>query len=327
VTIGGVAFKKQGTTLALATPDADDQIVFGVVADVKEPNGENLFNVQKYLAFFKEQKADAVLVAGDSGETLADITVTLEHLAKSGLPTLVIPGNREPRAEFHKAIEGLAAKYPNLVDMASVRLVKFDDASVVSLPGYYDKRFIHAEEAGCLYTKADVDALAPIVAAAQKPVVLLAHAEPRGTGPGAIDAFADGNAGDKNLTEFLRANPVPFTIGANMQEAGGRAMDIESAPIKEGEAKAQLFLNPGPADTVAWRLNDGGWSYGMAATLTVKGGSASYKMYKAAQLTEAEITEARKLDPATAAAEPAAPAPAEAKPAEAKPAEAPKATK
>jgi hypothetical protein len=113
-----------------------------------------------------------------------------------------------------------------------------------------------------------------------------------------------------------------------MQEAGGRAMDIDSNPIKEGEAKAQLFLNPGPADTVAWRLNDGGWSYGMAATLTVKGGNASYKMFKAAQLTETEIAEARKLDPAPAAAEPApAAAPAEAKPAEAKPAEAPKATK
>ena len=295
--IGARTFKLQGSTLTVTGEDADDQVVFGVIANVKEATGENLFNLRRYLEFFKAEKVEAILVAGDSAEKADGIAQVLEPIAKAGLPTFVIPGNRESRSDFHAAIKGLAAKYPGLFDMSVVRLVNFDDASVVSLPGYYDKRFIHAGEDGCQYFKEDVAALEPIVAAATQPVVLLSHAEPLGKGNDAIDAFSDGNAGDANLTAFLRGHKAPFVIAANIQEAGGRATDLDSTPIAENTPKAQLLLNPGLADSTPWQLKTGGWSYGMVSTLTVKGGQASYKLLKSAQLTEKETAEARKLEP------------------------------
>ncbi len=298
IKVGTRTFKLQGSTLTVTGEDADDQVVFGVIANVKEATGENLFNLRRYLDFFKAEKVEAILVAGDSAEKADGIVQVLEPIAKAGLPTFVIPGNRESRADFHSALKTLSAKYPGIFDMSTIRLVNFDDASVVSLPGYYDKRFIHAGDEGCQYFKEDVGALEPIVKAATQPVVLLSHAEPLGKGNEAIDAFSDGNAGDANLTAFLRGNKVPFVVAANIQEAGGRATDLDSAPIAENIPKAQLLLNPGLADSTPWQLKTGGWSYGMVSTLTIKGGQGSYKLLKAAQLTEKETAEARKLEPA-----------------------------
>lgn len=284
---------------ALVTAPAGHEhgIVFGVIANLKEPTAENLFNMKHYLDFFAQQKVEAILVAGDSGETKDEVRGSLEPLAKSGLPLLVIPGNREARLDFHAAVAELDEKYPNVIDMSQVRLVKLGAASVVSLPGYYDRRFMHTGDGGCVYTKEDVYRLEPIMKLAEGPVVLLSHAEPHGEGREAIDAFQGGNGGDANLTDFLRTRNVPFGVFANMQEAGGRATDLDSNVIREGEAKDHLYLNPGLADSTEWQLNDGTNSHGMVASLTIKDGKASYKVYRVAALTQDEEIAAQKLLP------------------------------
>lgn len=304
ITLGKRKAKVTGSVLEVLEPDADNAIVLGIVPNLKEGTGENLFNIKRYADFFAAEKVEAILVPGDSGKRKESIVTVLEPLAKTGLPVFVIPGNNESRADFTAAMDDLTARYPNVVSMAKVRLAKLDDASIVSLPGYYDRRFIHLGEAGCQYFKEDVEALSPIVnAAGPAPVVLLSHAEPHFSGHTTIDAFEHGNAGDQNLTEFLRKSGVPFGIFANIHEAGGRAHDLATNLIREGEAKEQLFLNPGLADSTPWKMNDNTWSYGMVATLTVTGKTAAYKVFRAPQLTEAEQAQARKLEPATAAVE------------------------
>jgi Icc-related predicted phosphoesterase len=300
--IGKRSFRRTGAILTEVGGHPDKEIVFGVIANIKEPTPENLFNIKRYLEFFNAQKAEVILVAGDSGETKDEISGSLEAVAKSGLPVLAIPGNREPRLEFHESVAALTPKYPNLVDMSKVRLAKFDDASIISLPGYYDKRFIHAGDAGCLYFKEDVERLAQIVEAAPQPVVMLSHAEPRGENHEAIDAFPDGNAGDANITAFLKTNKVPFGVFANIQESGGRAMDLDSRLIREGIPSDRLYLNPGLADATEWPLNDGTQSHGMVATLTIKDGKASYAVYRAKPLTDSEQAALR--TPTAAAATP-----------------------
>ncbi len=300
VKVDGRTFRQQGATLTLTEPDQSREIVFGVLANLMEPTGENLFNDQRYLKFFADAKAQAILVAGDTGDSREETMGTVEPLAKSGLPVLVIPGNHEGRTAFRSALDALHAKYPNVVDMTRIRLVRFGAASVVSLPGYYDARFLNQGPAGCQYFKEDVSALAPIIAAATQPVVLLSHAEPYGHGHEAIDAFKDGNAGDWNLTAFLRTHPVPFGVAANILEAGGRATDLDSNLIREGAFVPRLYLNPGEADSTAWNLNDGTTSHGMVATLTIHGSLAAYQTFRVAQLSMAEEAEAGKLAPTAA---------------------------
>jgi Icc-related predicted phosphoesterase len=299
--IGKGTWTRNGALVAAPATHAASGIVLGVIANLKEPTAENLFNLKRYLDFFAEQKADAILVAGDSGGTREEIEGSLEPLAASGLPVLAIPGNREARLDFHAAVAHLDEKHPNVIDMSQVRLVKLAGASVVSLPGYYDKRFMHMGDGGCLYTKEDVDHLEPIIRMAEGPVVLLAHAEPHGTWREAIDAFQGGNTGDANLTDFIKTRSVPFGVFANILEAGGRATDIDSNVIREGEAKDRLYLNPGLADATEWQLNDGTTSHGIVASLTITEGKASYRLYRAKALTQDEETAAQKLLPPTKA--------------------------
>jgi hypothetical protein len=58
-----------------------------------------------------------------------------------------------------------------------------------------------------------------------------------------------------------------------------------------------LYLNPGPADSTRWEMNDKSVGYGFAAVLTISGKEASWKLYKNAKLTKEEKAEAKKLDP------------------------------
>lgn len=303
-TLGKLQAKVTGTVLDVVTTDEDEKATFGLIANLKEPTGENLFNVGRYLEFFTAQGVDAILVAGDTGDaenTESSVSALLEPLAKTGLPVFVIPGSREASAGFSAALSALSAKYSNVVNMSQVRLVNFDDASIVSLPGYYDARYIAAGEEGCQYFKEDVDALAGIVKAAKAPVVLLSHAEALGEGREALDAFPDGNAGDANLAAFIKSNKVPFGVFANIHEAGGRAADLSGKLATEDVPQKSLFVNVGLGDSTPWKLNDGTWSYGLVATLKIDGDQASYKAYRAPQLTDDERTNARALEPASAA--------------------------
>jgi Icc-related predicted phosphoesterase len=299
--VGGHHFVESASTVAVTDADADDKAVFGVLANLKEATDENLLNLRKYVLFFEERKVEAVLVAGDVAERQGPIVRLLEPLAATGLPVLVVPGNHEARADFRAALDELAKAHPNVVDMTRVRLVRFDDASIVSLPGYHDPAFITLGEEGCQYHAEDVEALAPIVAAARGPAVLLAHAEPYGHGGMAIDAVADGNAGDARLTRFLRSGAIPFVVGANIHEAGGRATDLESNPVKEGEPAPRLLLNPGAADAVGWQQRDGSRVQGLAATLTIQAGRGTFHLFRAPPLTEAELAGARAADTTTTA--------------------------
>lgn len=287
--LGGRTFKRTGTVLSVASADPNRRAVLGVIANLKEATPENKVNLEVFSKFFREEKAEALLVDGDSGDETNEIEASLEAVARLDFPTFVVPGNREPRADYQAAIARVIARHANMVNMTQTRLVNFDSVSVVSLPGYYDKHFLNAGEGGCQYFKEDVDALAPIVAAASGPVLLLSHAEPRGTGHEAIDAFMDGNAGDAYLASFIRGHAVPFGVFANMQEAGGHATDIDSNVIHAGDVRDHLYLNVGAADATEWAMNDNTRSHGMANVVIVEGRKASFKVFRASEQAPANL--------------------------------------
>ena len=309
VTIRDRKFVRNGHELRIegSAPEGAE-VRIGVLANLNVANGENLFNLRRYLAEFEKAGVELILVAGDSGDELAAIEGNLRAVAEAGVPVLAIAGNRERTRDFVAAVENVRKEKPNLLNGHQIRQLGLHGLDIVTLPGYHDPRYIHPEAGeGCQYFVEDVKAVQELAAQAKNPVLLLAHGQPKGVTRDALDVIApDGeHIGDSNLNEAIRAANIRFGIFANVKEAGGKALaDLEgNRVVPEGEWSEALYLNPGAADSLEWTMNDGTPAHGMAAILHFKDGKASYRVYRAPKLTEAEREEAAKLAPAKVAAD------------------------
>ena len=295
---GDRAATLSGYKLAFTDKDADGALVLGVLGPINEDSGENVLALRKYVKFFQEQKADGIVVTGDVGEVADGIARVLKMLAESKLPVFVITGNRECRADFTDGVNAAKKDFANIVNMNEVRVVEFPEATLVSLPGYHNPEYVHCQ-AGCIYYKSTLDEVVKAAKEAKSPAVLISHGPPKGTGALALDYDKNGNQGNEEINKAIKAGGIAYGVFSNFKEAGGSAtVDAEgTAAVKEGEAAKSLFLNPGPADTVGWEMNDKVKSVGMASLLTFKDGAASFKVHRLAAMTKAEKAEAKKLNP------------------------------
>ncbi len=282
--IAGKTYDRKGSTITLEGNDADDEFILGQISDVKDHNPDNAANLQVLLGWMKNEKVDAIAVTGDLGETEDSIEKVLHDVAGVGVPVLAIIGNRECRDHWDQAVKAVQKDFKNVINMNLVRVFNTDDASVVSMPGYYNRAYLHCAD-GCEYTPDDVNALPDVAKAATGPVnILISHGPPLQAGPLAIDRIHEGaNVGDPALAELLQKNPTlfPFGLFGNIQEAGGYATDLSGKTRVAAETYVDSFyLNPGPADAVRWVMLDGTESVGMAGLVKVKGKQASYKVYR-----------------------------------------------
>jgi Icc-related predicted phosphoesterase len=267
-----------GYKLSIEGPSPQGQLILGVLGPINEDSAQNVAALKKYLAFFAEQKAGAIIVTGDVGEVAAGIARVLKLLASSNLPVLVVVGNRECRADFTDGVAEAQKEFPNVINMNQVREVEFAEATVISLPGYHDPNFINCA-AGCRYYPSTVDEVVQLAKSAKAPVVLISHGPPRGEGSQALDyAISGGNVGDPQINRAVADASIQFGVFSNIKEAGARATDLAGTTVFAADTRASsLFLNPGPADTTAWQMNDGTKSAGMASVLVIQGGQASWK--------------------------------------------------
>lgn len=287
-----------GYRLEFKEPDADGQQVFGVLGPLNEDSGPNLLTIKKYLQFFAAEKVDAILVTGDTGEVAEGIQRTLKAVADAKVPVLAIIGNRECRADFTDATAAAQKDTSFVLNMNQFREVVFPGATVVSLPGYHDPNYINCAT-GCQYFKSTVDEVIRMAKEAKNPVVLLAHGPPHGEGSQALDyASTGGNVGDPEVSRALREGGIHFGAFSNIKEAGARATDLAGTTlVKPDVPSKELYVNPGPADTMGWEMNDNTKSTGMAAVLRIKGDTATWRHYRAKPLSAAEKQQARALDP------------------------------
>jgi len=295
--LAGRKATRTGTTLSFADADADGALVLGVLGPINEDSGANRLALRKYNAFFKEQGVDAIVVTGDVGEVASGIAGALGEVAAAGKPVFVIAGNRECEADYVEGVKAAQEKHPAIVDLNAVREVRFPEATLVSIPGYHDPDFINCES-GCRYYPSTVDEAITLAKAAKSPVVLVAHGPPAGKGSQSLDYAKTGsNVGAEEISRALREGGIPFGVFSNIKEAGARATDLAGTTIiPQGQEVSSLFLNPGPADTTDWGMNDRSVGHGFAATLRIKDGKASWKLFRAGPITGAERKQAKALE-------------------------------
>jgi Icc-related predicted phosphoesterase len=276
--IGQTTWELNGSTLTQKSPANADQIVIGIVSDIKEDSPENLTNIKTLVAWFKQKHADVIVVDGDSGQSREQLINVLSALGSSRLPTFVTIGNRESTKDYKQAMLALASDYSNVVDLSVVRRIHTPQADFISMPGYFNAAYIHAVD-GCHYVSSDIETLTELVKASKSPVVLVSHGGPRQIGELAIDRTSDQqNVGDPALADFIEKQHIPFGIFGNIHEAGGKATDLVGSRIlPQNTWQTSMYLNPGPVDSVRWQMNDKTESVGMGAIMIIKDGKASYE--------------------------------------------------
>ena len=258
----------------------DGKAVIGVVSTIKDADAKTIYNMKEFVKQWQKDGVEAVIVGGDIGNTRDATEMLLYTLAKPGWPVYVIMGNNDSRGSFYRAIQTINKKFPQVINLNIVRRVDEDDFDIISLPGYYDKRFIRSG-ASCLYKKEHILELDDIAKESNSPVIFVSHGPPKDKGKNGIDnAFEAGNVGDEKMNPFIDYHKIPFGIFGHIGEAGGKATDLNGKVIKQNKWSKKLYLNPGPGSSYPWFMNDESTVNGLAATLFIKGSKAKYKIIK-----------------------------------------------
>jgi hypothetical protein len=217
--------------------------------------------------------------------SLENVVEMVSVLADTDLPVLVIIGNRECKTTFNSAMATLAEDYPNVFNLNMVRRVDLDDLDIVSMPGYHDPEYVHCSWDKCLYYESDTLSIIKLAKESNDPVLLVSHGPPRQKDRNGIDVVSEGaNVGNPWLTSAIEKAGIAFGAFGNIQEAGGKATSLDGTSIiAQNQFVDSLFLNPGPADSMIWSMNDGTESKGMAAVVHFVGKKAKYKIFRIGQ--------------------------------------------
>ena len=276
LTIAGNTWTRSGSTLTLVGAPKS-RVVIGVIGAIKDAEPETRENLQRALQAFQKAGVDVVVANGDLvGNETSQIVPVVQMLgAVFPLPVLAHSGNYEWTSKLTEAFADAATTAPQLIDMNIVRDVDVGGFHVVSLPGYFDRRFL--QSGACHYSEDDVVAVterARSIAAAGGVVIVTSHGPPLGTTAGAHDVTSDGeNVGDPQINALLEQGGVRFGLFSHILESGGRAVvDVGATqPLKLPMKKkaSSLYINAGSASSFGWGMLGGTTSRGMAAVVVV----------------------------------------------------------
>ncbi len=278
---GTTTFMLSGSTLTLkhASGPARWQgpLKIGVLGAIKDAEAETRENVKKAAAAFKKAGVHVVVANGDlvGDETSALVPVVRMLGEELDVPVLAHSGNYEWTSAFTEALANGAVTWPHVINMNIVRDVDFGGIHIVSLPGYFNRKF--AQSGACHYEPDDVIELtrhARSLADRGDVVVLTSHGPPLGTSASSLDVTHEGtNVGDARINQLLTDGDVRFGLFSHILESGGRAVDdvagssVVALPMKA--ARKRLYVNAGAATSYGWGMISGKTSRGMAAIVTI----------------------------------------------------------
>ncbi|MBI3179468.1 MAG: hypothetical protein HYZ27_07380, partial [Deltaproteobacteria bacterium] len=273
--------------LEVETPDGDKKIVIGVVSAIKDVSSGTKHNLKAALEWFKAEGVEWLVANGDLALEEFDLEEVIDLLAEPALPTLLVIGNSESTGSFARTLKDRVEKHPHLINGVLVRQILADDAELWTVPGYHDRRFVH-QNAGCVYKEEDIEALASLTPAGDRPLVLVAHGPPRGKGKTANDwIFDKQNVGDPMLNDLIKRKKIPFGLFGHILEAGGIGVGSDfSTRLSAGKTVGALHVNAGSLSGDPWQMNDGSTGTGMAMLVTIEGGKAKYAVKRFTPPTE-----------------------------------------
>ncbi len=283
VEIGGKTYLFEGSVLRVLNQDQDDRAVLGVLSATKDYFKASQRNVRYFLREFKRHGVEAIVMNGDIAYEEEDLKYIIEDVAAiSKLPVFVQAGNSESAGNMSMAVLDLQEKLPNLINMSLVKFVDGDDYDLLSLPGYYNKKYTH-NTGSCIYWSEHFLPLGQMVKFANDPLVFVSHGPPRTPGKNGIDMIPDGtHVGDIHISEFLQKHQIKFGIFGHILEAGGKGCDLSGETyLSAGKWHDSLYVNAGSSSSVPWKMNNGTVSKGMAMIYSIKGKKAMYKLLKA----------------------------------------------
>ncbi len=298
VDVGNARFARSGSTMRMLSPTpVPKRLVIGAVGAIKDADPGTRENLVKAASIFQARGVTLVLVPGDivGNETaeLRPVTQMLDDVFE--VPVLVHSGNYE----WTSAVSEVVAEHAGLINGNIVRDVDVGGVHVLSLPGYFNRRFLQG--GACHYDPDDVSALGEYAKALRERgdvVVVSSHGPPLGKVKAdakvvvgkkgwvpSLDQTSDGeHVGDPDLNAMISSADVRVGIFSHILEAGGAVVaDVDSQTPIALPMKAQaerVFVNVGSASAFGWGMNDGSTGHGLAAVVTVDKGGAQVELLK-----------------------------------------------
>lgn len=277
ITVGTTTFTLAGSTLTRDGGRWSGPLKLGVLGAIKDADDDTRENLRVAMKAFKKAGVQFVVANGDLvGNETATLLPVVQMLGEEvDLPLFAHSGNYEWTSAFTETFTDAAKKWPQLFNMNVIRDVDFGGVHLVSLPGYFNRRFL--QPGACHYGEGDVAEATRFtseLARRGEVVVLTSHGPPLGRGAAALDVTNDGeNVGDPQLNAMLTDGGVSFGLFSHILEAGGRAVDDVdgtsnvSLPMKG--ARKKLYVNVGGASSFGWGMLSGKTSRGLAAMFTL----------------------------------------------------------
>jgi hypothetical protein len=159
------------------TADADHVLRIGVLSAIKDDREPTLTAVRTLRERLEKAGVDVLVVNGDLATNLFELQKVFAALAESPVLVVASIGNTESCGAFNQAAEEVFATQRHVINGNWVRRLELDDGTLVTLPGYYDRRFTHTGGAAH-YDAKDLEVLSDLLlspAEAPAPVVLISH--------------------------------------------------------------------------------------------------------------------------------------------------------
>jgi Icc-related predicted phosphoesterase len=283
VAANGRAYKLHGDRLIESSSDKDSTLKIGVLSATKDDREETLAAIRDMIARFERRGVDLIIANGDLATDEFEMEAIFPVLAEAKTLVVLLIGNTESCGSFNKIAGEVFARKSHVINGNWVRRIELDDGVLVTLPGYYDRKFTHTGGAST-YDQADLDMTARFFGGDKQPRILVSHGPPRMKHKNGIDVLADGsNVGDPAMTTLLTDEKIKLGIFGHILEAGGRGSDLAGkAKLPPKVWHPELFVNAGTLNPDPWTMLDGTTGHGMALYLEIEPKRARYEVERLA---------------------------------------------